>query len=271
MKMRFLLIFCVCIIPCQSWACSVLYYIDQVTGQVYVVNHEDYWYDVKAVLWVEPSSEDQWARLWYGWDRFAQGGVNEAGLFFDVAVTPEQEAIPGYHHPESNLGDELLAHCSTVDEAIAYLERHKIALTQSHFMFGDKHGQAAIVEWVHGEKKIHWISDGHLVMTNFLLSDTTQGNYPCYRYESIHKRIDALEQEGGEANLQRVGNLMGQAAQPPRADDQGRTGGTLYTTFINLTTMKFALSYQLSNENVTILDLSAEFAKPKRQKFKLAK
>lgn len=268
-KFIIILLFGILFTLTKAQACSVLYYVDSATGKVYVVNNEDYWYDVKAYLQVEPKSKNKLARLWYGWDKFAQGGINEAGLFFDAAVTPEQEKISGYGNPNSNLGDEILALCSTVEEALAYLEKRKIALNKSHMMFGDKIGNAVIVEWVDGDRKLHWIENNKLIMTNFLLSDTAAGNYPCHRYNSIENRIIKLERSKEVINLFRVGNTFGQAGQAPRADESGRIGGTVYTTFMNLTDMEFVLSYKLSNENVVMFNLKEKFSKTKRQKIKL--
>lgn len=253
----------------QVQACSVLYYVDSTTGKVYFVNNEDYWYDVKAYIQIEPKSKKKLARLWYGWDKFAQGGINEAGLVFDAAVIPEQKKIPGYHNPRSNLGDKILAKCSTVEEALAFLEKRRIALNRSHMMIGDKTGKAVIVEWIKGERKLHWIEDNKLIMTNFLLSDSSAGNYPCYRYNSIEKRIQEMEKSDEEINLLLVGNTFGQAGQPPRADKNGRIGGTVYTSFINLTDMEFFLSYKLSNQNMVNLNLKTEFSRTKNQKIQL--
>ena len=72
----------------QVNACSVIYYLDSISGKIYVANHEDFWYDTKAYIQINPRTKNKLARLWYGWDDFAQGGINEAGLFFDGAVTP---------------------------------------------------------------------------------------------------------------------------------------------------------------------------------------
>jgi len=255
--------------PNISTACSVLYYVDSTTGKIYAVNSEDYFLDVDAYIQIEPKSKNKFARLWYGWDNFAQGGINEKGLFFDAAVTPEQERIKGYGNPKNNLGDKILAHCSTVDEALEFLEKEKIALNRSHIMFGDKTGSAVIVEWVDGKKLLHWIEDNKLIMTNYLLSEPEAGNYPCYRYESIENRISELENNGGEINLLKVGNTFGQAGQPGIELENGRIGGTVYTSFIDITDNKFFLSYKLSNKNVIQLDLNTEFTKSKRQKIKL--
>lgn len=249
--------------------CSVLYYIDSTTGTVYFVNNEDYWYDVKPFIRIIPKSKNTLARLWYGWDRFAQGGVNEKGLVFDAAVTPGQAMIPGYKEPTSNLGDDILANCATVQEVLDYLNENRIGLTNSHMLFGDRTGSAVIVEWVNGQRILHRVTDDMLIMTNYLLSDTTAGNYPCYRYNSIKNNIMDLEKSNNMINLLRVGNTVGQAVQPPQKDESGRVGGTLYTSFINLTDFEFVLSYKLSSQNIIKLDLETEFARTRGKKIKL--
>jgi choloylglycine hydrolase len=255
--------------PSKSTACSVLYYKDIATGKIYVVNSEDFFLDVDAYIQIEPKSKKNFARLWYGWDKFAQGGINEKGLFFDAAVTPEQEKIKGYANPKRNLGDKILAQSSSVKEALEVLEKEKIALNKSHMLFGDKTGQAVVVEWVNGERKLHWIVGNKLIMTNFLLSEPKAGNYPCYRYKSISDRINQLETGGEIINLLKIGNTFGQAVQPARKHENNRFGGTVYTSFIDVTENKFFLSYKLSNKNMIKFDLTEEFAKSKRQKINL--
>ena len=133
-------------------------------------------------------------------------------------------------------------------------------------IFGDKTGNAVVVEWVGGEKKLRWIKDNKLLITNFLLSDTTAGNYPCYRYESINKNIIELESTNNEINLLQIGNTFRNAIQPPKRIEKNKIGGTLYTSFINISDMEFVLSYKLSNEKILKLDLKTEFEKTKKQK-----
>ena len=250
-------------------ACSVLYYVDTISGKIYVANHEDYWYDVDAYIQIMPGSKKEKARLWYGWDDFAQGGINEAGLFFDGAVTPTQHRPEGYRKPRGNLGDDILAKCTTVEEAIDFLENKKVALDNAHMMFGDSTGKAAVIEWINGKKNIVSIEKNHLAMTNFLLSDTALGNYPCYRYVSIKERIIKLRAEEKPASLLQVGNLIGGAAQSPRKDKDQREGGTLYSTIINVTDMEFVLVYQLDNSNSIKMNLKNVFVENKKRKIEL--
>lgn len=252
----------------SATSCSVLYFMDEATGNIYVANHEDYWYDVNAFIQIEPSSKNELARLWYGWDKFAQGGINEAGLFFDGAVTPDQEIDEAFQNPNSNLGDDILKSCTNVKEALALLDKRNIGLKNAHMMFGDSSGNAVVIEWIGEHKIITPIENNHLSMTNFLLSDTTKGNYPCYRYNSIEERIEKLQQQDSVSLLE-LGNALGSAAQTPQEIEDGKIGGTLYSTFINITEMKFYLSYQLDNSKVTQLDLNEVFAEDKKRKIRL--
>ena len=243
----------------ESNACSVLYYIDKNTGKIYVVNNEDYWYDVEALIRINPAGRNKLARLWYGWDDFAQGGINEAGLFFDGAVSPEQEIPGGMRGPKGNLGDDILARCRTVEEALVFLEKKDIALNNAHMMLGDSTGNAVVVEWLDGQRKIVSIKDNRLIMTNFLLSDPSRGNYPCPRYQSIEERLDQLEADDQTVDIRSVGNAMAAAVQVPRNMEDDRVGGTLYSSFINISDMEFILVFQLDNNNITRLDLKEEF------------
>lgn len=253
----------------SSEACSVLYYVDPQTGKIYVANNEDYWYDVDAYIQIMPGSKNKLARLWYGWDDFAQGGINEAGLFFDGAVTPEQDLPDGGKGPKGNLGDDILASCRTVEEALMLLENKKIALNNAHMMIGDASGNAVVVEWMDGQREIVHVANNRLVMTNFLLSDTTSGNYPCPRFQSINKRLDKLEEADQAVSMRTVGNAIAGAVQVPRTVEDNKVGGTLYTTFMNISDMEFMLVYKLNNERITRLDLTEEFNGDKKRKIKL--
>ncbi len=122
-------------------ACSILYYVDVQTGKIYAVNNEDFWLDTKAYIQIEKASDNTLARMWYGWNDFAQGGINSAGFFFDVAVTPTQKMPKGYGWTKGNIGDSILAQVSTVDEALAWMEQNKFAVHQSHFLMGDATGR----------------------------------------------------------------------------------------------------------------------------------
>ncbi len=253
----------------SATACSILYYIHPETGHIYVINNEDYWYDTDAYIQINPASDDEYARLWYGWDDFAQGGVDEQGLFFDSANVPKQKKVKGGKKPKGNLGDRLLAQCKNVVEALAFIEKGNLALTDSNLFLGDSSGNAVIVEWVEGKKQVIHIAGNQLVSTNYLHSDPAAGNYPCPKYQSIENRIHELESSTNEYGFLEVANCIGGAVQVPQTNDAGRTGGTLYSSFIDLTDQKLVLSYKISNQNMLKLDLKEEFSSTKSRKIML--
>ena len=269
---RFLVISLLTIIlkPADVKACSMFYYVGKTNGKIYFVNNEDYWYNVNPYIQINPKSNDEFARLWYGWNDFAEGGINEFGLLFDGAVTPKQKLPEGFHNPNHrNVGDEILARCKTVTDAVNFLEKEKIAISDGHMLFGDNTGNAIVVEWVNGEKKIIQKQGNMLIATNFLLSDTSAGNYPCPRYQSIEQRLNQLNEKEESVDLKQAGNAIAGAVQIPQKDEKGNLGGTLYSTFINVSDMELTLVYKLDNSKLTKLDLKKEFEKSRKQKIKL--
>jgi choloylglycine hydrolase len=245
-------------------ACSIVYYIDAATGAIYVINNEDFWYDTEAYIQTEVANDKELARLWYGWNDFAQGGINSAGLFFDAAVTPDQKMPKGYALPKGNVGDRLLAQCKTVADALVFMEKEKMAVHQSHLMFGDATGRAVIVEWIDGERHIIEMEGNHLIATNYLLLKPEAGNHPCPRYTSIEERIKALDAQGGPKGFPGISNVTAGAMQLPRKLDNGKTLGTLYTSFIDITNMKMIFLPKLDNTKVIQFDLKKEFEKKRR-------
>jgi len=156
-----------------------------------------------------------------------------------------------------------------VDEALVFLERKKIALDNAHMMFGDSTGHAVVLEWIDGQRKIVSLSNNYLIMTNFLLSDPSRGNHPCPRYQSIEDRVNQLDEADQALDLRSIGNAMAGAIQLPRALEDERVGGTLYSSFISISDMEFVLVYKLNNTKVTRLDLKDEFQGRGRKKLNL--
>ncbi|WP_208797407.1 carcinine hydrolase/isopenicillin-N N-acyltransferase family protein [Flavobacterium limi] len=251
-------------------ACSIVYFIDSRTGKIYFVNNEDYWYDVKPYIQIIPGSKGKLGRIWYGWNNFGQGGVNEKGLVIDGATTTEQNIPAGYSAMKGNMTDDILAKCSTVDEALHYLEDKRIALKNAHIMLGDRNGKAVIVEWVDAAKHIIPIQNNRLAATNFNISDNTEAK-TCWRYSLIEKGLDELDARNSKdiITLKDVGNVIGKTVQPPEKDSEGRLGGTIYSTFIDLTDMKFILIYKLDNSKMQKMDIVKELHTGTSRKIKL--
>jgi choloylglycine hydrolase len=53
----FIIILLIIVAMQSTFGCSILYYIDSISGKIYVVNNEDYWYDVDPFVRIEPKSK----------------------------------------------------------------------------------------------------------------------------------------------------------------------------------------------------------------------
>ncbi len=83
------------------------------------------------------------------------------------------------------------------------------------------------------------------------------------------ERAEVLKNQGNEVTLLQVGNLLGGATQPSRSNNDNRIGGTLYSSFVNISDMEFFLVYKLDNSRLTKLDLMKEFEGNKKKRIKL--
>ena len=80
---------------------------------VYVGNNED-WYNPNSRYRVFPRSEGRYGRIVFSFENnWAQGGMNEKGLFFDEILRPEESATwkkdPTKKDYVGNLSDKILA------------------------------------------------------------------------------------------------------------------------------------------------------------------
>lgn len=267
MRQKYLSVALIFFLCTSSWAhaCSIFFIADpSKENSYYFGNNEDYWFDVKPFLQVQTGGNG-YRRIWYGWYQFwvfrpfAQGGINEKGLLFDAAVVPRQEAPTGYRKVNYNLGDDLLATCKDVTEAIEYFERKRIAYSGSHLFFADRSGDAAILEWMDGRSVVTRIHNSSLIATNFLLSAPERGNYPCKRYSTLKSMIDGNEHD--EWSIDKVVDMAFSAVRSEASTVDGRMGGTLYTVVVDIGEQVMRVYLKGNKAKFIELDLSDEFNK----------
>lgn len=85
----------------------------------------------------------------------------------------------------------------------------------------------------------------------------------------METEIKRLRDSHEKVGLKEVGNIGGKAVQLKSTNAKEKTGGTLYSTFINITDMEFILIYKLDNNKITKPDLKAEFAKHSKRAINL--
>lgn len=241
-----------------AFGCTILA-VESEEGML-VGNNEDYYLDVEPKMWVTPGRDGEHGRVCFGFDRkrlfrFAQGGVNDAGLFFDAAVTPEGPEPVASDNPKTprNMGDRMLAECATVDEALSWLGRHRLHLLKgSHLLLADATGAAAVVELVDGEMQVVTKEGRYQVVTNFSLSQPGKGNRPCPRFDLA----TSVLKEEVEVTVNTVGQaLQRTAVRGNNPDEDGRNGGTLYSNIYNLNALKIALFLRADFRQPTIVDV----------------
>jgi penicillin V acylase-like amidase (Ntn superfamily) len=151
--------------------------------KVLVGNNEDAPYSFPDKMWFVPAIGKAYARVCFGWYCFAQGGMNDQGLFIDWAVTPSAgKSKPDKPPFEGNIVERVLANCATVEEAVALFQKYAYPGNDAHFLIADRAGSSVVGEWIDGQFKPVRKSGPYQLITNFLLSDPQRGNYPCRRH-----------------------------------------------------------------------------------------
>jgi hypothetical protein len=173
--------------PCSIFSCRT-------EAGAFFCGNED-WTATDPVFQTHPAAGSSYGYVAFGWasymPSYVQAGINSEGLCFDWAVVPSQSfvAAPGKKKLGSDATIDILKTCATVDEALAFIERYNFPnLASEHLFLADRKGASCVVEYNHG--KVRVVKGGaYLAATNFHLSDTALGWYPCERYEKIDRGL----------------------------------------------------------------------------------
>src|SRR5688572_8392247 len=122
-----------------SFACLVFCVSDG--EQVLAGNNEDYFVP-DTRMWFVPAEAGKHGRVYFGYvDGFPQGGLNDAGLFFDgLALDPQPvTGSPDLPAPPGNLADIAMAECERVEQVIELFELHdRRMFSRAQLFFADK-------------------------------------------------------------------------------------------------------------------------------------
>ena len=172
-------------------------------GENVLIGHNKDWWNPETTMYVYPTEENIHGRMFFEITfphpfnsnyRVLAGGMNDQGLCFESFVTPFNLASFELFKPPlfKNPVDKLMQEYSTVEEVIAFIESHNLFFLNYILAFGqifvaDQTGDAVIIE---GDELIR-INGDYQICTNFLQSNPSLGNYPCWRYEYL---TNAFEQ-----------------------------------------------------------------------------
>ena len=245
--MRFLVALWLSLLASPASACLVFCFADG--RHVFGGNNEDYLVP-DTRMWFVPAEGGRHGRVYFGFaNGFPQGGMNDAGLFFDGLALDRQDVAKSPDRPpfDGNLADRAMAECSSVAEVIALFEKHeRTMLAGAQLFFGDRTGDAAIVEGGAVVRK----QGRFLVATNFRQSQTPPSAVSCERYR-IASRMLA---DADEASVDVCRRVLA-------ATHQERPSTTLYSNVYDLEKGVVHLYHFHDYENAVRIDLAAELAK----------
>lgn len=235
----------------------------QKDNQVLIAHNKDWW-TPETTIHVYPAEEGSYACLFFEIPfphifnqdyRVLAGGMNEKGLCYESFVTPFNPASFDLFKPPlfKNPVDYLLKEYTTVEEVISYLESHNLfflnyILSYGQLFVADKSGDAAIIE---GDDILR-IQDDYQICTNFLQSNPSLGNYPCWRYDTLDQAL---------SNTTKINNSI--------AESLLRTVQLYaqYSWIFNPNKLNLQLYHFHDFNNVLTINLTQEFNQPAHSYF----
>ena len=212
----------------KSWAsaCTIVSGIDR-KGQTWVMNNEDFFHTSSNYVNVFPAKDKHtlgYITLTYGSpESSVQGGVNEAGLFFDVnALPPPQKyklSVGKKPFPHGNMLEYTLQHCKSVPEFLALWDLYYLPDMGDQIHVADKYGNLAVIA-----PDTILRATKQLISTNFNVCDTGPQKQSCWRYPIAQKLL--AEDGVSHASLVKIA----------AATSQREFTTTVYTNIHNLST-----------------------------------
>ena len=236
--------FCLLLMTPPASACTGL--VVQDGERVLVGNNED-WFNPRSKIWFIQPVNNRYGSVIFGFDNYwPQGGMNQAGLFFDgfalkSKAVEEPDAKPRF---KGNLIKEVMATCATVEEALALIDRYSLYF-MDHFQlfFADATGDAAIVE---ANAVVRKQGDDQVV-TNFRQSETDPDKISCWRYLTARKLLG----ECREDRLHCIRNIL-------HATSQEGDYPTQYSNIYDLNARRVYVYYFQNFQEEVVIDLEKE-------------
>lgn len=171
-------------------------------GNIVLAGNNEDWTFPFTKIWIVPATNDEYGRICFGFafdleGRFPTGGMNDQGLFIDgngLSRDTGWTPVEGKPTFKGIVEDHILAHCTTVEEAIRFFHDHNVPnLKAGRFPIADKTGASVIVEWSRGKTQFLRKQGDYQVSTNFVASNYERDDFPCYRYELADKILNDAE------------------------------------------------------------------------------
>jgi hypothetical protein len=228
--------------------CTVVY---AANGQTAIGGNNEDERNPLTRIWFVPGERGGYGSVFVGYDDLViQGGMNEAGLFFDgLAVrsvdVPARPGKPAY--TGQNFFVDVLSGCDSVACVLDKLESVSMPGTwNGQALFGDRFGHSTIIEPLTVVPK----SGAFQVATNFFQSEVPPAQRTDERYVTATQMLAAADQVSTDL----IRDVLD-------ATHQEGTAGTVYSTVYDLKAQTIDLYYFHDFGSAVTFDLRAELAK----------
>jgi hypothetical protein len=228
--------------------CTVVYVAD---GEAALGGNNEDFTNALTRIWFIPGEDGGYGSVFVGYhDLVTQGGMNEAGLFFDGLGVREVEVPARSGKPTytgQNMLVDVMARCESVACVIERYEAVSMPGTwNGQLLFGDRFGDSAIIEPLAIIPK-----SGHFqVATNFFQSEVP----PAQRTDDRYVTATAMLAEASAVSVDLVRDVM-------QATHQEGTVNTVYSTVYDLGAQVIHLYYFNDFSTEVTFDLQTELAK----------
>ncbi|UOR06407.1 C45 family peptidase [Hymenobacter aerilatus] len=156
------------------------------------MNNEDFFHTSSNYVNAFPAKDKHtlgYITLTYGSPQSSvQGGVNEAGLFFDInALPPPQQykvSVGKKPFPHGNMLEYMLQHCKSVPEFLALWDTYYLPDLGDQIHVADKYGNLAVIA-----PDTILRATKYLTSTNFNVCATGLQKQSCWRYPIAQKLL----------------------------------------------------------------------------------
>ena len=220
----------------SSFACTVF---NKKQGKTVLAgNNEDWMYSAPASLWFAAAEDEKsYGRMCFGLYSYVQGGMNEKGLFFDMATCPESKVpyFEGKPQLDMDFCEVILSKCATVTDVVKMVRKYNIPDNfHDHVIFADRLGNSMVMEWVEDELRFIPKKGNYQLITNFWLSNPDLGGYPCNRFSKAKSMLEAKK----DISVSYFADILKATRQ-----DWGN-GGTIYSNVYDLSKGEAYIYYQ---------------------------
>ncbi len=244
----------------QSSACTIFYVQGESTH--YFASNED-WSLTNPIMQVVPGQNEKYGYIVFGWDshlpQYPQGGVNEHGLCLDWAALPPEifKANPSRKQLNRDIFYEILENCKNVTQASSLVKQYNWSqFAQEHLLVADSQGNSCVIEWRDGEYLVLTKEKSYQVVTNFWLSNSGQGWYPCNRFDTVDGYLK--NPSNSKPDLATIRNLLNQSHQEGQYQ-------TIYSYIVDVKSLDIYIYYRHNYLKEIKCNLKQEIAKGARR------